>query len=206
MYLQHFKGRVFTIHTDCSYAGCWIKSLVQFLDERETQPCGHSVKDKGTLIKVFASCKSNEVAHQLAYSIRGTQNDKNSGAFSSGPSEKEIEKDQHVQILDATVIQCANKTIDAQCALEPDNTWQKYLMKGRIFLVRGCDKGREAWHYLLLVDDDETIDKFRERTQGPNAGKHTISCEDYGQVLKSGWGADPPNDVKDWMEKNYGAS
>ncbi|MGJ8945924.1 hypothetical protein AB9K17_23835, partial [Salmonella enterica subsp. enterica serovar Kentucky] len=55
MYLKHSKGRVLTIHSDCSYSGCWIKVLVQFLDEKEVRPCGHSYKDKGILLKVFAS-------------------------------------------------------------------------------------------------------------------------------------------------------
>ena len=59
---------------------------------------------------------------------------------------------------------------------------------------------------MLLVDDDETIGKFIEQTQGPNAGKHTIDVNNYGQVLKSGWGEQPPNDIKDWMEEKYGAS
>jgi len=27
----------------------------------------------------------------------------------------------------------------------------------------------------------------------------------YGYVLKSGWGEDPPNEVKDWIDKSYNA-
>ena len=195
-----------TIHTDCSYAGCWVKALVQFLDDKDVRPCGHSAKEKGILLKMFASCKTNEVAHKFAYSIRGTHTDKNSGAFSGGPSGKEVGTAQHVQILDATGISCENKGIKAECALSPGDTWQKWSMKQRIFLVRGSDKGRLAWHYLLLVDDDDIIDQFKEQTQGTNAGKNTLNCNNYGQVLKSGWGQEPPNDVKEWMEKNYGAS
>ena len=206
MYMEHCNGQVLTIQTDCSYSGYWIKALVEFLDEKGIQPCGHSAKDKGILMKVFASCKTNEVACKLAYSIRGTENDKNSGALSCGPSGKEVGKAQHVQILDATVIRCDNKDINGKCALNPGDTWQKWSMNQRIFLVRGNDKGRQAWHYLLIVDDDDIIDQFKDHTQGPNAGKHTINCNNYGQVVKSGWGEVPPNDVKDWMEKNYGAS
>ena len=206
MYLKHSKGKVLTIHSDCSYAGCWIKALVEFLDEKEVRPCGHSARDKGILLKVFASCQTNEIACKLAYSIRGVNTDKNSGTFSCGPSGKEVGKAQHVQILDATNICCENKEIKVKCALLPGDTWQKWSMQKRIYLVRGNDKGRPAWHYLLIVDDDDIIDQFREQTQGTNAGKHTINCNNYGQVLKSGWGEEPSNDVKEWMEKNYGAS
>lgn len=59
---------------------------------------------------------------------------------------------------------------------------------------------------MLLVDDEETIHKFVELTQGVNAGKNTAHMNDYGQALKSGWGHDPPNDVKEWMQKNCDAS
>ena len=79
-------------------------------------------------------------------------------------------------------------------------------MKQRIILVRGIDHGREAWYYVLLVDDDCTIDKFRELTQGANSGKHRLNMDDYGPVVKSGWGREPPNEVKEWIEENYGAS
>ena len=157
-------------------------------------------------MKVFASCKSNEIPHKLAYSIRAVNNDKNSGVFFFKPLGKEIEKAQHIKMLDSTLIRCTNRDIDTQCTLTSDETWQKWDTQHRIFLLRGEDKGRPAWHYLLLVDDDDTIDKFKELTQGPNSGKHTLNCSDYGQVLKSGWGTEPQNDVKDWMEKNYGAS
>ena len=77
MYLKHSKGKVLTIHSDCSYAGCWIKALVEFLDEKEVQPCGHSARDKGILLKVFASCQTNEIASKLAYSIRGANTFRN---------------------------------------------------------------------------------------------------------------------------------
>ena len=56
------------------------------------------------------------------------------------------------------------------------------------------------------MDDEETVRKFTELTQGENAGIHTINTEDYGQVIKSGWGHDPPNDIKEWMQNYYGAS
>ena len=64
--------------------------------------------------------------------------------------------------------------------------------------MRGKDKGRPAWHYVLLVDDEETIQKFKDKVKSG-----TLDVADYGQVLKSGWGKDPPNEVKDWIDKQY---
>ena len=59
--------------------------------------------------------------------------------------------------------------------------------------------------YVVLVDDDEIVRKFKERTQGSGAGKNTLNLQDYGQVVKSGWGEDPPNEIVDEVERKYNA-
>ena len=179
---------------------------MEYLDEQGVQPCAHSAKEKECFISITASCKHTEVSHRLLYSIRALSNDKNTGILIGKEEGWEITEDQHLKWASAATIQCENKSIDDPCLLGPQETWRKLLCQERIFVVRGMDKGRPAWHYVLLVDDDETISKFRELTQGPNAGKHTINVTDYGQVLKSGWGEEPPNDIKDWMQETYGAS
>ena len=68
----------------------------------------------------------------------------------------------------------------------------------RIYLVRGKDHGRPAWHYVLLVDDKETKKKFFEKI-----ASGTVDIADYGEIVKSGWGVDPPNQLKDELEKKY---
>ena len=57
LYLQnaYFKGRVLTISTDCSYSGCWVKEAMTFMDDQGVGPCGHAAKEKGILVKVYAS-------------------------------------------------------------------------------------------------------------------------------------------------------
>ena len=194
------------ITCDCSYGGNWVKACKEYLDEQGVQPCAHSAKEKKLFIAVTASCKHNEVSYRLLYSIRAITNDKNNGTLGRMGDGWEIANDQHLNSAEVVTIECKNKSIDDPCTLGPRDTWRKILNQERIFVVRGADKGRQAWHYVLLVDDDETIRKFKELTQGPNAGKHTIDVSSYGQVLKSGWGEQPPNDVKDWMEENFGAS
>ena len=202
--MNHLRGKVLTIDSDCSYAGQWLKQLQAFLDEQGVQPCGHSARDKRILIKVLASCQSNEVPHRLLYSIRANGNDKNKGiAFIKG-SGFEVAQAQHIQRIDPTYITCKNKPIDEPCTLKPGYTWHKWSASDRIFMVRGKDRDRPAWHYVLLVDDQDTIDRFKELTMGENAGKYTTNVNDYGLVLKSGWGEEPPNDVKEWIE-NYEA-
>jgi hypothetical protein len=114
----------------------------------------------------------------------------------------EVAQAQLINFVDSTYIRCKNKSIAEPCTLKPGDTWHKRSASDRIFKVRGQDRGRRTWHYVLVVDDQDTIDKFIELTHGENAGKHTIKMDDYGQVLKSGWGEEPPNDVKEWIE-NY---
>jgi hypothetical protein len=203
--MNHFRGRVLTIHSDCSYAGQWVKQLKVFLDEQGVQPCGHSARDKGILIKVFASCQSNQVPYCLLCSIRCAANDKNNGAFYIRRVDGfEVAQAQFTKSVDSTDIRCKNKFIVELCTLKPGDTWHKQSASDRIFMIRGNDGGRQTWRYVLVVDDQDTIDKFKELTQGENAGKHTTNMNDFGQVLKSGWGEEPPNDVKEWI-KNYEA-
>ena len=205
--MNHFRGRVFTIHSDCSHAGQWVKQLQVFLDEEGVQPCGHSARDKGILIKLFASCRSNQVPYCLLCSNRCCANDKNNGAFFvRQASSFEVARAQLTNFVNLTDIRCKNKSIAEQCTLNPGYTWHKQSASDKIFKVRGKDYGRSAWCYVLLIDDQDTIDKFKELTQGENAGKNTIYMyvAEYGQMLKSGWGEEPPNDVKEWIE-NYEA-
>ena len=200
--MNHLRGRVLSVFSDCSYAGHWVKQLQVFLDEQGVQPCGHSASDRGILIKLFTSCQSNQVPHCRLYSIRGCGNDKNNGRFFIRLNEPEVAQAQFITFVNSTYISCKNKSITEQCTLKPGYTWHKQSIRDRIFMVTG---GRPVWHYVLLTDDQDIIDKFKELTQGENARKHTIKFSDYGQVLKSGLGDEPPNDVKEWIE-NYEAS
>lgn len=166
----------------------------------------HIQQRKKILISVRASCRSYEIPCQLHFTLHGCGNDKNTGALWYWNDGKELATDQHAKQANALIIKCGNDSIKDHCKLGQEASWSKFVLRDRIFLVRGFDQQRPAWHYVLLVDDDETIRKFVELTQGANAGKNTINMNDYGQVLKLGWGKDPPNDVKEWMQKNYDAS
>ena len=204
--MQHFKGKILGVTCNCSYSGSWAKACGEFLTEHGVRPCAHSAKAKGILISVKALSRDTEIPFRLLGSIRVYDNDKNTRALGGWGDGWEVTKGQHIQSTQTTLIRCENKSIDASCALGSDLSWTKLLHNQRIFLVRGRDKGRPAWLYAQLVDDDETVRIFTELTQGENSGIHTINIEDHGQVIKSGWGHDPPNDVKEYMQKNYGAS
>ena len=65
-------------------------------------------------------------------------------------------------------------------------------------MIKGKDRGRSAWYYVLLFDDEETIKTFEEKLQ-----EDIIDLTRYGQILKSGYGENPPNEVTDLVQKKY---
>ena len=71
LYLSHLQHRVLTIVSDCSYSGCWVRNCMEFLDEQGVQPCGHKAKEKGVLIKVYASCGPTQIPTQHQFSVNG---------------------------------------------------------------------------------------------------------------------------------------
>ena len=205
LYMSYFRGRVLSIVTDCSYSGNWVKACSQYLDEQAVQPCGHSADKNGILLKVYASCKPTEVAATPCFSVRCAVNDKNTGVMAYYTNGLKLRETQHSYGVDFTKIRCGKK-FEEPCTFPPNYTWHKWNESERLFLVRGKDHGRSAWHYVLLVDDEETIKIFKEKTQGDAAGKESIDVASYGQVLKSGWGETPPNEITDWVHKNYGGT
>ena len=60
----------------------------------------------------------------------------------------------------------------------------------RFYLVRGKDKGRAAWHYVLVKK--HLLGLFLKQTQGGS-----LDVADFGDVLRSGWGKDPPEGTSD---------
>lgn len=120
--MNHFRGKILAIESDCNHAGQWLKQLHAFLDEQGVQPCGHSARDRGILIKLFASCQSNEVPHNLLYSIRANGNDKNNGRPFIRGNGFEVAHAQHIKRIDSTRISCKNKSINEPCTLKPGYT------------------------------------------------------------------------------------
>ena len=55
----------------------------------------------------------------------------------------------------------------------------------RIYLVRGKGRGRAAWQYVLVKK--HLLGLFLKRTNGGS-----LDGADFGAVLRSGWGKDPP--------------
>lgn len=78
------------------------------------------------------------------------------------------------------------------------NILNKHDPKERLFLVRGKDKGNPAWHYVMV--EKCLLGLFRKRTNGGH-----LDVADFGIVLESGWGENPPEDkTAEILDKSVG--
>ena len=84
----------------------------------------------------------------------------------------------------------------------------KQLYSETLFLIRGKDRGRPAWHYILVPLEKAFI--VRGQKKGAD-----VDVTEYGRVIKykddsghenacSGWGEHPPKKVTKWICKHYG--
>lgn len=65
-----------------------------------------------------------------------------------------------------------------------------------LYLVRGKDKGRECWHYILV--DKQKLPMFKVKVK-----TDFIDLDEYGQVLHSGWGKNPPDELAEQVKAEY---
>ena len=170
---EHFKGKIIYLVSDCSYSGNWVRGL-GIIDEQGVGPCGHLAKEKGILVKVFTSCLCDEIPAELSFSILTVQNDKNTGqvSYKIDIRSDKIYNGQHPSGIDFTRVRCKNK-INQPCTMAPGSIWERWSTQRRTMSAGGKEKGRPAWYYLLLVDDEETIRMYKEETTGENAGKNS---------------------------------
>ena len=82
-------------------------------------------------------------------------------------------------------------------------TWQDAVggvLMSRVRAVQGKDRGRQAWHLVLLSSKSEEYkEQFVEKVKSG-----TIDVANWGYVIESGWGEDPPQSIMDkvntWMQ------
>ena len=186
LYMDCFRGKRLGIISDCSYSGNWKQESVKLMDELGIPACGHHSRDQGILLKLFCSCQHNQEATLMAYINSAKLNDEGLIFF---PYEI-LESGQTSCYSDFRSI-CCSKKASEPCELNDQSfKWEDRLLKcDQIYLVRGKDKSKQAWHYVLV--DEDKIEAFNAKVKSGN-----IDVADYGTVLYSGWGQDPPKDIK----------
>ena len=173
-----------------------MKGCAKVYDDQGILYCGHHSREKGILISVYASCRAYQEATILAYEnecmnvvvhdllFRGNE------TLSSG---------QTTINASFMVIRCNNKP-EEECKYTRSNqTWTNLLLRPstRVYKVRGKDKDKPAWHFVFV--DEDKVQQFKDKIDTGN-----IDVADYGEVLYSGWGEDPPQDIIDKVDHRFG--
>ncbi len=76
---------------------------------------------------------------------------------------------------------------------------QKKSKADLIYLVKGVDAGSSAWYYVL-------VDRLKLQLFLKALNDDIIHLENYGVILFSAYGEEPPKDVTDKLKSEYGIS
>ena len=197
IYMRSFRPKILTIVPDCSYSGNWVFDCARFLDKEGIPACGHKVREKNYLIKVFASCRANQVARAGWFATHGVRNG-DDGVLGFGCNFLE---GQRPISIDFSMLTCLMDVDDvAKCKATPSWKWEERVQQSssHLYLVRGSDKHKQrpAWHYVLVYKS--RLSSFLCKTQGGS-----LDVAQYGIVLESGWGTEPPNPIRHLIDCRF---
>ena len=155
------------------------------------------------MIKIFASCQPDQRAGDPCYSVEGVQFSEEKQCMSFHSNKKLTESQTSIG-GDFTNLVCCKGPDDTCPAESAFKNWKwadavSGEIGNKVYIVRGKDRGRPAWHYVILSSgDEEHIAQFRARTTPP--ATETIRVNEWGYIVASGWGKDPPQSMKDKIE------
>jgi hypothetical protein len=74
---------------------------------------------------------------------------------------------------------------------------QKRMLASLIYLVKGVDAGRNAWYYVLV--ERNKVQLFLKALNDD-----IIHLENYGKILYSAYGDEPPAEITNKLKEEYG--
>lgn len=74
---------------------------------------------------------------------------------------------------------------------------QKKMQAELIYLVKGVDAGRNAWYYVL-------VERLKVQLFLKALSDEIIHLENYGKILFSAYGDEPPEDITQALKEEYG--
>lgn len=74
---------------------------------------------------------------------------------------------------------------------------QKKMQAELIYLVKGVDAGRNAWYYVL-------VERLKVQLFLKALNDEIIHLENYGKILFSAYGDEPPATITDQLKEEYG--
>ena len=197
LYQTHFKHRVLCIVSDCSFSGSWVLRAATALDSMGIPPCGHHAGEHGIVMKIWTSSQPESSAQELDLVRNIVSIDKGKYVKISPWPRK---SDTVCSYLNSSFVSCPSEL--SNCCSLPDFCatlgWMGHVRSkpSLVYLVRGKDRGKPAWHYVLVDEGKENA--FKEQVASGN-----VDVAVYGKVIKSGWGKDPPDDVKKAIDRFY---
>ena len=199
LYKKHFRGKLLYLICDCCFAGHWIQRCGEALDSMGIKPCGHQARGYGILMKIGTSCKPNQTSHDTWYTSNGITINNNRRRLTFFSS-KDVGSTQTSFFVDFTKSYCFHKS-EESCRLGciSSTVWWRWKhltnedenahLSEHIWIVRGKDRGRPAWHLVIVH-----AHQFKEFWTAIDSG--SLNVADYGHVVFSGWGEDPPAERK----------
>ena len=149
------------------------------------------------MIKIHASCQPNQKAGDPCYSVEGVRFSEEDQCMHFTSIQKLTESQTSIW-GNFTQLVCCKGPNDACHAESAFKNWKwadavSGKMHSNCYIVRGEDRGRPGWYYVLLSSgDEEYVARYKvQLTTG-----HT-NLADWGYILASGWGKDPPQSMKD---------
>ena len=85
------------------------------------------------------------------------------------------------------------KDITAIANVDP----QKKSKADLIYLVKGVDAGRNAWYYVL-------VDRLKVQLFLKALNDDIIHLDQYGSILYSAYGDEPPAEITEKLKEEYG--
>ena len=149
------------------------------------------------MISINASCQPDQRAGDPCYSVEGVEFSEEDQCMSF--YSKQLTESQKSIWGNFTKLVCCKGPDDACPAESAFKNWKwadavSGEMRSNRYIVRGEDRGRPGWHYVLLSSGDE---EYRAKYKAQVATGNDINLDDWGYVLASGWGEDPPQSIKD---------
>jgi hypothetical protein len=94
--------------------------------------------------------------------------------------------------------QASNVSQNASSPKKPVDPFKK-MQAELIYLVKGIDAGRNAWYYVL-------VERLKVQLFLKALNDEIIHLENYGKILFSAYGDEPPVSVTDQLKEEYGIS
>ena len=166
-------------------------------DSKGIPPCGHHTNECGILLKLSVAAEPDQTAEELHEVRHGIllRKDGYLGVYywpKKGGSVRSY--------LNGTMVTCPSEL--SNCCSLPDFCaklgWIGHVRNrpSLVYLVRGNSRGKPAWFYVL-------VDKEKENSYKEQVASGNIDLSVYGMIIKSGFGEDPPDDVKGAIDRFF---